>query len=57
MTAASPNGRVSLGSVAMFEWFFGWWIADRSVLIFWSRYRRAVLVRPGPHGGFERERR
>jgi hypothetical protein len=61
MTAESPNVRVTLGSLAMFEWFFGWWIAGRSVLdFFWSRYRRArgfTLVRPGLHGGFERERR
>ena len=52
---------VTLGSLALSEWFFGWWIAGRSVLnFFWSRYRRArgfTLVRPGPHGGFERERR
>jgi hypothetical protein len=61
MTAESPNVRISLGSLAMSEWFFGWWIAGHSVLnFFWSRYRRATgftLVRPAPHGGFERERR
>jgi hypothetical protein len=43
----------------MSEWFFAWRIAGRSVLnFFWSRYRRArgfTLVRPGLHGGFERE--
>ena len=58
----SPKGfRVSLGGHATLELILGWWIGGRGVLgLFWSRYRRATgftLVRPGPQGGFERERR
>jgi len=62
MTMEAPKGfRVSLGGHAMLELILGWWIGGRGVLgLFWSRYRRArgfTLVRPGLHGGFERERR
>jgi hypothetical protein len=62
MTTESPKGfRVSLGGYAALELILGWWIGGRGVLgLFWSRYRRATgftLVRPGPQGGFERERR
>jgi hypothetical protein len=60
VTTESPKGfRVSLGGYAALELIFGWWIGGRGVLgLFWSRYRRArgfTLVRPGLHGGFERE--
>jgi len=62
MSMESPRGyRVSLGSHALLELAAGWWVGGRGVLgFFWSKYRRATgftLVRPGPHGGFERERR
>jgi hypothetical protein len=62
MAMESPKGfRVSLGGHATLELILGWWIGGRGVLgLFWSRYRRArgfTLVRPGLHGGFERERR
>lgn len=62
MSVESPKGySVSLGSHALLELALGWWIGGRGVLgFFWSKYRRATgftLVRHGPHGGFERERR
>jgi hypothetical protein len=61
MSLESPKHHVSLGSHALLELVVGWWIGGRGVLgFFWSKYRRATgftLVRPGPNGGFERERR
>lgn len=61
MSIESPRHHVSLGSHALLELVLGWWIGGRGVLgFFWSKYRRATgftLVRPGPNGGFERERR
>ena len=61
MSIESPKRHhISLGSHALLELVLGWWIGGRGVLgFFWSKYRHATgftLVRPGLHGGFERER-